>query len=320
MRKILLSALILFAIISCHKTNTPPAPVNPTPTPGLQDTLNAWVKSGIVSANLQDVWFNDQNNGILAAATGLLSSGDGGKTWVNISNTSGLSAFNIQFLDSLNGFVQGDHQLGETSDGGKTWSVKPLTSQAIYFQFISTTAGFYFNRASGIYSTHNGGDTWTSSLAATRVNQAYPFYFLDSLTGFTMTDGNFSKTTDGGAHWQLVTSNVSNLNYANYYRMQFLDALNGYCATPNGLLKTTDGGKTWLNCLATTPALTIPQFFDVSNGYCLVKNTIFKTTDGGKNWTTSCKLPNDQIFGIHFLDMNTGWACTSAGYVLSLKL
>ncbi len=134
-----------------------------------------------------------------------------------------------------------------------------------------------------------------------------------------MNNGNFSKTIDGGAHWQLVTSNVAVPNFTGFFKMQFLDTLNGFCASPNGLLKTTDGGITWSNSLNVAAGLMVPYFLDTKNGYCLQNNHIYKSTDGGATWTVSCELVNDTFSGLHFLDMNTGWACTLGGKVLILK-
>jgi photosystem II stability/assembly factor-like uncharacterized protein len=321
MKKITLLVSISYVIFSCHKTNTNPI------APIARDTLNAWVKSPKIFNGFDDIWFADPGNGIVVGDSGLLSSNNGGKTWNIIPNTLSISGFNIQFLDNQNGFVQG-LGLWATTDGGKTWTYRSqLIQAAISFQFITTTDGFYFAENSGINKTIDGGNKWTPILAPTTPGfQLYPFYFLDSLRGFTMMDGNFSQTVDGGAHWQLV-SNVTNLPYKSFCKMQFLDTLNGYCGAPDGLLKTVDGGKTWLNCLSsitrpTAPSLNliVPTFFDVNNGYCMTSNAIFKTTNGGKDWTISCKLVTYSFSGTHFLDMNTGWACTFDGYVLSLKL
>ena len=136
-----------------------------------------------------------------------------------------------------------------------------------------------------------------------------------------MLNGNFLKTEDGGNIWQIV-ANVTLANFTGFYKMQLLDTLTGYCATPDGLLKTINGGKTWTNCLPVTGLSSnfiIPRFFDVNNGYCMTSDGIYKTTNGGVNWTTSCRISSHQFSGIHFLDMNTGWACTFDGYVYSLK-
>lgn len=321
MRRILFLPLVFLIFLSCSKNNqssstTPP--VNPTPA----DTLNSWVPGGTVGGtiNLQDIWFVDNLNGFIAAPTQLFSSTDGGLNWAVIPNTTGFSLINLQFLDKLNGFAQGSSQMESTTDGGLHWSITQLpTASAINFQFITPTTGFYNDEVTGIYKTVNGIISWNQIVNGTGGQQLTPFYFLDSLNGFMMNNGNFSKTVDGGAHWLLISSNVTITFTSGFYKMQFLDSANGFCASPNGLLKTTDGGVTWSNTLKVATGLMAPYFLDTKNGYCLANNYIRKTTDGGATWTVSCELANDTFSGLHFLDMNNGWACTIGGKVLILK-
>jgi photosystem II stability/assembly factor-like uncharacterized protein len=287
-----------------------------------QDTLNDWIKypkyDTTGSASLDDIWFTDENNGIAAGLT-MMSSGDGGKTWTYIPNTRG--AWNIQFLDSLNGYAMGfDFQV--TTDGGKTWTLKN-GGGALYFQFITSKAGFMSNGNTVIWSTHNDGDSWDTiyhNITPGPVSQYFPFYFLDTATGYTVMNNNFYKTSDGGTTWKQLSIIAG--NFASFYKMQFLDTLNGYCGTPAGLLKTVDGGKSWNNCFAPPSPLNslfVIQFFDVNNGYCMTSNGIYKTVNGGQSWTTSCKIGNNKLVGIHFLSINNGWACTQDGFVLRLK-
>jgi photosystem II stability/assembly factor-like uncharacterized protein len=134
-----------------------------------------------------------------------------------------------------------------------------------------------------------------------------------------MVNAHFNKTTDAGNSWQVLSSNITDTSFKSYFRMQFLDTLNGYFGSPNGLFKTSDGGKSWTNCLVRQTTFMVPHFFDKNNGYCLAANTIYKTTDGGNNWAVSCKLGQDDFSGMHFLDINTGWATTFGGFVLRLK-
>ncbi|HLX55355.1 MAG TPA: YCF48-related protein [Aquella sp.] len=317
MKKILLFSSILIISCSCKKTNS-------TPTdPVVQDTLNSWVKYLVSDStnSLYDVWFINQNVGFTINNYSLFQTSDGGKSWKIVASIE--VGYNIQFLDSLNGFIQGNNFF-TTSDGGKTWT-KKNSGQGIYFQFVNKNIGFYFNYGDGLYSTHDGGNNWTAIFKPTTIDtEKYPFYFLDSLTGFSMMNGSCYKTRDGGANWDIV-SNVTAQQFNGFYKMQFLDTLNGYCGAPNELLKTTDGGKTWtmiFKAIEYNPNIhtfIIPQFFDVNNGYVMTSSGIYKTTNGGKDWTTSCRVSKKNISGIHFLDMNTGWASTFDGYVLKLN-
>ncbi len=320
MKRILFIPIVFLGFLSCSKNNQSSSTTPPVTTP--TDSLNSWIQGGSVAGNvnLQDIWFVDNQNGFIAAPSQLYSSSDGGLNWTAIPGTSGFSMINLQFLDKLNGFAQGGTQIESTIDGGAHWSITQLpTGTAINFQFINPTTGFYNDEISGIYKTVNGGINWNQIVNGTGGQQLTPFYFLDTLTGFMMNNGNFSKTVDGGAHWLLTSSNVTVTNTTGFYKMQFLDSANGFCATPNGLLKTTNGGVTWSTTLNTPAGLMVPFFLDAKNGYCLENGYIRKTTDGGATWTVSCELANDTFSGLHFLDMNTGWACTIGGRVLILK-
>ena len=275
------------------------------------------MRIGRVVYGALDIWFTSNMDGFMTNDSLLFVTHDKGISWFQIPGTLHPIIENLQFLDSQNGFAQGGNQLGITNDSGKTWVFKTLPNISIlFFQFVSTTTGFYADYTLGIMKTIDAGNHWTSVLTNTQKN--FPFYFLDSLRGVAMGGGDFSVTTNGGSNWTLKTAHVTTYD-AGYYKMQFTDTLTGYCATPQGLIKTTDGGTTWTTCLPTTTKFMIPYFIDANDGYCISGSTIYKTTDGGKNWTVSCQLSNDRFSGLHLLDMNTGWACTFGGYVLRLK-
>src|SRR5450432_2805228 len=154
MRILLLFAFAFMLCQSCSKTNTAPTPPTSTKpdTPNLPislynpkplDTLNDWVRIGRVANILEDIWFTSNSNGFIISDNCLLKTIDNGITWTQIPNTNNNFVFNIQFVDDQNGFVQGN-QFGITQDGGNTWVYKALTDNSIlYFQFVSTTTGFY---------------------------------------------------------------------------------------------------------------------------------------------------------------------------------
>ena len=331
-------SFLVFVIIlmmgACRKTNTASNNNNGNNNNNsnviIQDTLNSWVKIPVYPANVDDIWFTTPSKGFLISGS-IYSTSDSGKSWNYIYSTNQhINAFNLQFVDSLNGFAQGNGLLA-TSDGGKTWTIKNSTISGIYFQFMNPSTGYYFDRNNGIFISHDGGSSWASSLPVTPTTAtfkpSYPFYFLDSLRGYSMMDGNFYTTSDGAVSWN-IQSNMTGVDFMGYLKMQFLDALTGYCGINGGLLKTTNGGKNWINCFSGTSAtngtFSIPRFFDANNGYFMTDNGIYKTTNGGQSWSTSCRIATGSTFySVYFLDMNTGWAATyntaGSGYILMLK-
>ncbi len=317
MRRILFFSMSVCLYLSCSKSNSSSSS---PPSSTEVDTLNNWVKVSNAGFELDDVWFTDIKTGFITGATSIFSTSDSGNTWTGVSNTGSFKTFNIQFLDNLHGFVQGTSQLGITVDGGKTWSLKSIASGYAYtFQFVSPATGYYNDYNKGIFKTTDTGTTWKLIYDGTGKGQNFFFDFLDSSNGFSMANAQISKTIDGGNSWQLVASNVTDTSFKTFYKMQFLDTLHGYFSSPAGLFRTSDGGKSWSNILPRQTTFMVPHFFDNNNGYCLAANTIYKTTDGGNNWTVSCKLGQDDFSGMHFLDINTGWATTFNGFVLRLK-
>jgi photosystem II stability/assembly factor-like uncharacterized protein len=302
--------------LACSKSNSNSG----TPPTTQVDTLNNWVKTNNAGFELDDIWFTDIKTGFVVAATSIFSSTDSGNNWTGVQNTSNFKVYNIQFLDNLHGFVQGSTQLGITVDGGKTWSLKPIASGYAYtFEFVSPSTGYYNDYKKGIYKTTDTGTSWKLIYDGTGKGPNFIFDFVDSSNGFSLVNGHLSKTTDGGSNWQPVASNITDTSFETFYKMQFLDTLHGYFGTPNGLFKTSDGGKSWSNVLTRQTTFMVPHFFDNNNGYCLAANTIYKTTDGGNNWMVSCQLAHDDFSGMHFLDINTGWATTFNGFVLRLR-
>ncbi len=320
--RIFLTIVATALFISCSKSKSDPStnPIIPPPAP--QDSLYSWTKSGPIDSILYDVWITENKTGYTTNGSNLYNSTDNGNTWNIVPNTRNAMLINLQFLDDQYGFLQGYSLMEYTTDGGMNWTTKTMpTPQVLYSQFVSPVTGFYFDMNAGMYKTTDGGNHWNSILPiALYPNHPYPFFFLDSLNGFTMVSNNFSRTIDGGAHWEVISSHEVVIGNAGVFKMQFLDLLIGYCGASSGLYKTTDGGKNWTNSLPSTKGFVIPQFFDVNNGYCLIGNTIYKTTDGGLNWTISCKLGTGTFYGMHFIDMNTGLACTTRDFVIKLGL
>jgi len=322
MRRILFLSLSICLYLSCSKSNSSSTPPSTTAV----DTLNNWVKLTNSGFELDDIWFTDIKTGFavgttpVAGTTSIYTTADSGNTWAPIPNTSGFQVYNIQFLDNLHGFVQGSVQLGITIDGGQTWSLKSISSgHAFTFQFLTPSTGYYNDYNKGIYKTTDTGTTWKLVYDGIGKGPNFFFDFVDTSNGFAMVNAHFNKTNDAGNNWQVLASNITDTSFKSFFKMQFLDTLNGYFGSPNGLFKTSDGGKSWTNCLARLTSFMVPHFFDKNNGYCLAANTIYKTTDGGNNWTVSCKLGQDDFSGMHFLDINTGWATTFGGFVLRLR-
>src|SRR5205807_284403 len=89
-----------------------------------------------------------------------------------------------------------------------------------------------------IFSSTNGGDSWTSICPAL-LNFGRAIDFVNSDTGWVVgANGLIIKSTDGGTNWTAQTSGVTqNLN-----GVQFADYIHGWAIGDGGtILYTSDG-------------------------------------------------------------------------------
>jgi len=207
--------------------------------------------------------------------------------WYPQNSGSTAMIWGIDMVDTLTGYAsdgEPNNHILKTTYGGISWF--PVSSlsypREITFPHDADTgyAGTYFNNA--IHKTTDGGVSWTG------LGGQYPYsiFFLNNKQGWR--DDAFSwgytlRTTDGGASWAW-----SNVGYPAYFPgIFFVDSLNGYAG----------GGH-------------------YNYGY----RRLYKSTDGGANWT-EVPVPgqgqaNTTIFGIWFVNFDTGWICTQDGQIL----
>jgi photosystem II stability/assembly factor-like uncharacterized protein len=207
---------------------------------------------------------------------------DGGATWTlnynndptlpNPSNTLPLGGHKsgMTFSNATTGWIGGDIPTNgyfyfyKTTDSGASWSRLQLALPAGYENaYISTTAPKFFNANDGIlpvwmtlgvgmrdlyiYSTRNGGSSWTFSPAFVRQGANTDFISLTNGITWDIT-GKFRVTNNTGASWSEITPNI---NFGdNMPDLDFVSASTGWLiqnpvngATP--LYRTVDGGATW---------------------------------------------------------------------------
>jgi photosystem II stability/assembly factor-like uncharacterized protein len=183
-----------------------------------------------------------------------------------------------------------------------------------------------------LLDTTDGGDSWSWPLTGLAGNFVRAVSFVDAQTAIAVGDfcdfsqpiprcgGTIMKTTDGGAFWtsQRVLSRL-------YYQvfLQGVSYVDANTATVVGddrqpvsrgglILRTTDGGATWTSqSSGTTLPLYGVSFVDANTGWA-VGYTILHTTNGGATW-------RNQGYGgvaVSFLDANTGWVVGGGGTIL----
>ncbi len=212
----------------------------------------------------------------------LYQTSDGGATWTlkytNIPTAPNPGASlpfsghksGMTFRDTTTGWVGGDYPsngfvyLYKTTDSGATWSQVSLPLPAGYESaYISTIAPKFFGTNDAVlpvwmtigagmrdlflYTTRDGGNTWTPSPAFARNAEQTVITSMNHAVSWDWA-GVFHLTNNSGASWTTITPNI---NFGEAFRgLDFVSATTGWVRqiTPDGLTslyQTLDGGYTW---------------------------------------------------------------------------
>ncbi len=265
---------------------------------------------------------------------------NGGVTWtpgtINVGNT-GLGISMITAIDAntawLAAFPNAGGQTGgiwKTTDGGSTWIRQntALFNNASSFtnvvHFWDANSGFCMgdpiNGEFEVYTTTNGGTTWTPIPAANIPNPLsgeYGYTRQIEVVGdnvwFTTNKGRIYYSTDRGLTFVVYQSPLTDFGSATMSgNLSFNSATTGLIVNSNGLVyKSTDSGATWTQLTTTGTVFT--------NGLCYIEgtDTVFTTgaasgssgssysIDGGLNWNI---IDNVQHLYVDFINSTIGWS------------
>lgn len=274
------------------------------------DPFSGWVEEQSAStANLQDVYFTDLNNGWIVGNLGNIQhTSNGGQTWLNQSSGTNQELRSVYFTDSNNGWAVGlNETIIATNDGGNTWTAQNagLGIGANFYSvfFLDANNGFIGGSDAVLLQTTDGGTTWTD-LNINLLESKRDIFFSDPNNGWIISQDSILNTTDGGQSWNSQASGVSNA----LRKLNFVDASIGWIVGDNGLiLNTVDGGDTWQtqNSGTTISSLKDINMYSATSGYISGGNgTLLYTSDAGLTWSpvTLPNTPSADFRGLSALD------------------
>ncbi|KAA9339540.1 T9SS type A sorting domain-containing protein [Hymenobacter busanensis] len=221
----------------------------------------------------------------------------------------------------------------KTTDSGATWVQTTTTGQfasvegyPVYVRFFDANRGVAIGEAANnrieIYTTSNGGTSWTAVPAA-NIPAAQPDEFVDLLVPvvaqvgnslwFATSENRVFRSTDAGLTWNVATTGFGSFDFPE--ALTFRDANNGLLMSDEGdLQRTTDGGITWAAVNPTGPhhiigLAAVPGTRTyVSTGFSGLpggSGSSYSTNDG-QTWTAIESTVNHAL--VAFASPTAGWS------------
>ncbi|OFY74876.1 MAG: hypothetical protein A2275_06000, partial [Bacteroidetes bacterium RIFOXYA12_FULL_35_11] len=311
---------------------------------------SAWIRQNTsfmsASRGIDQIFIVDQNTVWAKAYDGTNPSAyireftrtnDGGSTWtpgtISFTNSANFGVSNIFAVDYNTAYacmfpISGTGgKIIKTTNGGSTWQEQTTAtftdSWANVVHFFNATDGFAMgdpvNSEFCIYTTSNGGTTWTQVAGANIPNAQTDecgitnlYQAVGNTVWFTSNMGRVYKSTNKGATWTVATT-----GFTDVFTMTFKDANVGFAvlsAAPYTIKKTINGGTTWTTVTPTGYLVSSAKLIFVpgtASTWVNVasypgKGSSFSTDDGASfnNIDTGSVMYTD----VMFYDINTGWA------------
>ncbi|MGZ3888758.1 MAG: WD40/YVTN/BNR-like repeat-containing protein [Flavisolibacter sp.] len=229
----------------------------------------------------------------------------------------------------------------------------PATSNTILsVYFINSSRGWAVGQAGIIYTTANGGSTWTAQNSGT-TEDLWSVYFTTATNGWSVgSNGDILRTTDGGSNWTIQSNPPANLTSINFSGTQALatglgglimHSPDGISWTPGssgtgndlygvysigsqswavgtgGTILTSADGVSWTTRSSGTPYDLYSVFFiTATKGWAVgMGGVIVTTNDGGVSWSPQPSPTTYDLNNVYFTSPNQGWAVGQSGVILT---
>jgi len=134
----------------------------------------------------------------------------------------------------------------------------------------------------------------------------------------TGVSGTEVLSNDGGLSWNLQGTGLSdNLNGVSFYDNNNGILISAGAIGGSNIYKTTNGGTTWVYKASSTQTL---QAIVAKNATFAIAvgntGTVLKSTDGGTTWVSQVSGTANNLYDVHFVDLNNGTAVGEYGVII----
>ncbi len=192
-----------------------------------------------------------------------------------------------------------------------------LDGQKEYFFRVKAC---YEDKMSSPWSTVNRfktGTAVTQDPIWVQINKNYYDYrdvfFINSSTGWAVSNYGISKTTDAGNAWNISAVEAFG-SQVSLQKVRFIDQSSGWVSGDSLLFHSSNGGSSWQQIYNVGKYHSFGDFsfINQTSGWAIIDSRLYKTTNGGLEWK---KQMDDSFVKIYFLNENTGWVAGYGGLV-----
>ena len=224
-------------------------------------------------------------------------------------------------------------------------SISVISSSVVYVAGDMLNPKTQDGRVGLVVHTTDGGQNWTETILEQpnmMVDAINAIHFINAEEGWavgidTGQLGIMFKTADGGKTWEFLRLSAKQSPTSVFFADSNTGWMSGSTPPPDGdadtggpsdILGTTDGGRTWSSQMRVPVSIYDIFFIDKTTGWASgSKGAIYHTTDGGRTWNSQRSelelgdgptvLSSEgsklfKVYGIHFVNAQTGYAVASA--------
>lgn len=301
---------------------------------GIQTANAEWVKQNTNSfAWFKDIFFVNQSKGWMVGTDGvILSTDDGGTTWVQARKFTTDAFLQIHFVNETNGWLLCERNvytrganptsyLRRTTDGGRSWEKVEFQDggreRVTRMLFHSDGRASAFGEAGIFYGLQEDNKSWKKSQTAIHYVLLDGAFSDDTVGAIVGTGGTIMFTEDSGFTWE----KASLLGDADtkFNSVFFAGQKGAWAVGSRGrIFRSNGGGRLWRQQRSgVTANLNDVYFISPTSGWAVGDNgVIVRTRDGGNTWIDVASRTTHKLEKIVFAG-GRGWVIGFGGTVLT---